>query len=247
MQGQQGVGGCATSGGQAGGGVFFFAWLCCVRRVQERRAPPPTPPPLPSPPTTPHAQLNLTDCPYMWPHCRQPLYAHAMPLMFNATVLNGMGLTGRFEAPPAWTPADEGGRLLDVRFEYSGGWVCGWGGGWAGGWAGGCAPKVAREVAGRQAGASAGWCPPARPCHPHLPPPTRRPAVALVWVPRSLPARERGGGGLFWIGDGGGYFHHSLPPSAGGGGGAPLRGVHASGCCHHSHPPQVRAAVWVEG
>ena len=26
--------------------------------------------------------------------CRQPLYANAMPLMFNATVLNGMGLIG---------------------------------------------------------------------------------------------------------------------------------------------------------
>ena len=40
------------------------------------------------------AELDFTDCPYMWPFCRQPLYANAMPLMFNATVLNGMGLTG---------------------------------------------------------------------------------------------------------------------------------------------------------
>ena len=40
------------------------------------------------------AHLDLTDCPYMWPHCTQPLYAGAMPLMFNATVLNGLGLTG---------------------------------------------------------------------------------------------------------------------------------------------------------
>lgn len=39
--------------------------------------------------------LNLTDCPYAWPFCRQPLYAGAMPVIFNATVLNGMGLTGR--------------------------------------------------------------------------------------------------------------------------------------------------------
>ena len=45
------------------------------------------------------AHLDLTDCPYMWPHCTQPLYAGAMPLMFNATVLNGMGLTGA--APPS--------------------------------------------------------------------------------------------------------------------------------------------------
>jgi hypothetical protein len=40
------------------------------------------------------AELDFTDCPYMWPFCRQPLYAGAMPLMFNATVLNGMGVTG---------------------------------------------------------------------------------------------------------------------------------------------------------
>ncbi len=40
------------------------------------------------------AELNFMDCPYMWPFCTQPLYAAAMPLMFNATVLNGMGLTG---------------------------------------------------------------------------------------------------------------------------------------------------------
>ncbi len=40
--------------------------------------------------------LDFRDCPFMWPFCRQPLYAHAMPLMFNATVLNGMGLTGAF-------------------------------------------------------------------------------------------------------------------------------------------------------
>ena len=40
------------------------------------------------------AQLNFRDCPYMWPFCTQPLYAGAMPLMFNATVLNGMGLIG---------------------------------------------------------------------------------------------------------------------------------------------------------
>ena len=65
------------------------------------------------------AALNLTECPYAWPFCRQPLYATAMPLIFNATVLNGMGVVGSIEATPTWTPTDEGGRLLDVRFEYS--------------------------------------------------------------------------------------------------------------------------------
>jgi len=51
----------------------------------------------------------------MWPFCRQPLYAGAMPVMFNATILNGLGLTGKLEAPPSWTPTDQGGRLLDVQ------------------------------------------------------------------------------------------------------------------------------------
>lgn len=40
------------------------------------------------------AKLDFTQCPFLWPFCRQPIYANAMPLMFNATVLNGMGLTG---------------------------------------------------------------------------------------------------------------------------------------------------------
>ena len=76
------------------------------------------------------AKLDLTDSPFFWPFCQQPLYAHAMPTMFNATVLNGMGLTGVFEGPPSWTPSNEGGKLLDLRFEYSGGWLRGgWGSG----------------------------------------------------------------------------------------------------------------------
>lgn len=38
--------------------------------------------------------LDFTDCPYMWPFCTQPIYANALPLIFNATVLNAMALTG---------------------------------------------------------------------------------------------------------------------------------------------------------
>ena len=40
------------------------------------------------------ASLDLTKDPFMWPFHKQPLYAGAMPTMFNATVLNGMSLTG---------------------------------------------------------------------------------------------------------------------------------------------------------
>jgi len=91
------------------------------------------------------AKLDFTDCPYMWPHCRQPLYAFGMPLAFNATVLNGMGVTGRFVGAPRFEPSNEGGGYLGVTFSHSdvlwpwtgylgvfievrvGGW--GWGGG----------------------------------------------------------------------------------------------------------------------
>ncbi|KAH9300652.1 hypothetical protein KI387_012235, partial [Taxus chinensis] len=63
--------------------------------------------------------LDFTDCPYTWPFCRQPLYAGAMPVIFNATILNGMGVTGRVESEPAWHPFDEVGNLLNIYFTYS--------------------------------------------------------------------------------------------------------------------------------
>lgn len=44
------------------------------------------------------ATLNMThrDCPYMWPYCATPIYPGRMPLMVNLSVINGMGVTGRF-------------------------------------------------------------------------------------------------------------------------------------------------------
>uniref|UniRef100_A0A061RBV8 Membrane-bound transcription factor site-1 protease n=1 Tax=Tetraselmis sp. GSL018 TaxID=582737 RepID=A0A061RBV8_9CHLO len=73
----------------------------------------------------PHAsvvpkELDLTNCPYMWPLCKQPLYANAQPVMFNMTVLNGMGVTGEFSREPVWVP-DRGSMAehLEVRFAYS--------------------------------------------------------------------------------------------------------------------------------
>ena len=65
------------------------------------------------------AKLNLTDCPYSWPYCVQPLYANAMPLMFNATILNGMGVAGAIVNGPTWKPVNEAAKNLDVRFEAS--------------------------------------------------------------------------------------------------------------------------------
>ncbi|XP_022749821.1 subtilisin-like protease SBT6.1 isoform X2 [Durio zibethinus] len=63
--------------------------------------------------------LDYTDCPYSWPFCRQPLYAGAMPVIFNATVLNGMGVIGYVQSPPSWHPSDEEGNLLSIHFTYS--------------------------------------------------------------------------------------------------------------------------------
>ncbi|XP_031484955.1 subtilisin-like protease SBT6.1 [Nymphaea colorata] len=63
--------------------------------------------------------VDYTDCPYSWPFCRQPLYAGAMPVIFNATILNGMGVIGYVENPPVWQPSDEVGNLLSIHFSYS--------------------------------------------------------------------------------------------------------------------------------
>ncbi|CAI5469904.1 unnamed protein product [Closterium sp. Yama58-4] len=52
------------------------------------------------------ASLDLTDCPYSWPWCCQPLFASSLPLIINATVLNGMGVTGWLAAPPVWVPTE---------------------------------------------------------------------------------------------------------------------------------------------
>ena len=74
---------------------------------------------------TPRASLvpgsmDFTQCPYMWPHCKQALYHGAMPFMFNATIVNGMGLTGWLEAPPTWhSGGDRMASHLDVRFAFS--------------------------------------------------------------------------------------------------------------------------------
>lgn len=63
--------------------------------------------------------LDYEDCPYMWPFCRQPLYAGAMPVIYNATILNGMGVIGYVETPPSWHPFNEVSNLLSIRFTYS--------------------------------------------------------------------------------------------------------------------------------
>lgn len=59
---------------------------------------------------------DLTECPYMWPYCVQPLYVGALPITLNATLLNGMGVTGEFIGPIRWLPGEHGERI-QIAFE----------------------------------------------------------------------------------------------------------------------------------
>lgn len=64
--------------------------------------------------------FDLTDCPYAWPHCKQGIYASMMPLMLNATIVNGLGTHGEIVRAPIFIPSeDDFGSLLDVRFAFS--------------------------------------------------------------------------------------------------------------------------------
>ena len=73
---------------------------------------------------TPHASLfpasiDLTDCPYMGPFCDQPLYAGSMAVVYNSTIINGMGAHGKLVGQPTFTENSWVGGHLDVSFEYS--------------------------------------------------------------------------------------------------------------------------------
>lgn len=64
--------------------------------------------------------LDLTECPYMWPYCTQPLYYGAMPVIVNVTILNGMGVTGTISGKPQWHPyIPQNGQFLDISISYS--------------------------------------------------------------------------------------------------------------------------------
>lgn len=42
-----------------------------------------------------------------------------MPVIFNTTILNGMGVVGYVETPPTWHPLKEEGNLVSIHFTYS--------------------------------------------------------------------------------------------------------------------------------
>ncbi|XP_065285558.1 membrane-bound transcription factor site-1 protease isoform X1 [Dermacentor albipictus] len=63
--------------------------------------------------------LDLSECPYMWPYCTQPLYHGALPIIANVTILNGMGVSGRIVGKPEWHPyIPEHGHYLELAFGY---------------------------------------------------------------------------------------------------------------------------------
>ncbi|XP_062501119.1 membrane-bound transcription factor site-1 protease-like [Corticium candelabrum] len=64
--------------------------------------------------------IDLTECPYMWPFCSQPIYVGAMPIVVNVTILNGMGVRGHIDEKPQWHPyKPQNGHHLDIAFSYS--------------------------------------------------------------------------------------------------------------------------------
>ncbi|XP_054553003.1 membrane-bound transcription factor site-1 protease isoform X2 [Talpa occidentalis] len=64
--------------------------------------------------------IDLTECPYMWPYCSQPIYYGGMPTIVNVTILNGMGVTGRVVDKPDWQPyLPQNGDNIEVAFSYS--------------------------------------------------------------------------------------------------------------------------------
>ncbi|WAR11340.1 MBTP1-like protein, partial [Mya arenaria] len=64
--------------------------------------------------------IDLTECPYMWPYCSQPIYYGAMPIIVNITILNGMGVSGKIVGKPQWEPYQpQHGSYVDVAFSYS--------------------------------------------------------------------------------------------------------------------------------
>lgn len=64
--------------------------------------------------------IDLTECPYMWPYCSQPLYHTSQPVILNITVINGMSVSGRIIGEPEWFPyLNENGENLRLNFTYS--------------------------------------------------------------------------------------------------------------------------------
>ena len=63
--------------------------------------------------------VDTTECAYFWPYCTQPLYWTSAPAIFNVTLLNGMGVSGRVVATPTWHPyTPHMGHYLDISVTW---------------------------------------------------------------------------------------------------------------------------------
>ncbi|KAA0195023.1 Membrane-bound transcription factor site-1 protease, partial [Fasciolopsis buskii] len=64
--------------------------------------------------------LDLTECPYMWPYCSQPIYYGMQPIVINVTILNSMDIVGWIKQPIVYRPfTKRNGHRLRVRFTHS--------------------------------------------------------------------------------------------------------------------------------
>ncbi|CAD5113191.1 DgyrCDS2379 [Dimorphilus gyrociliatus] len=64
--------------------------------------------------------IDLTECPYMWPYCTQPLFVGASPVIVNVTVLSGLSVTSYINSTPIWHPyTPHNGNMLEVSISYS--------------------------------------------------------------------------------------------------------------------------------
>jgi membrane-bound transcription factor site-1 protease len=63
--------------------------------------------------------LDTSECPYFSPYCEQPLFYSSMPLIFNATLLNGISVTGKLASAPSWEATSVGGQHLRIQFDWS--------------------------------------------------------------------------------------------------------------------------------
>jgi membrane-bound transcription factor site-1 protease len=64
--------------------------------------------------------IDLSECPYFWPYCTQPLYHSGSPVVVNVTILNGVGATSYVVNKPTWHPyVTSNGNMLDVSISHS--------------------------------------------------------------------------------------------------------------------------------
>ncbi|XP_044734219.1 membrane-bound transcription factor site-1 protease isoform X2 [Chrysoperla carnea] len=64
--------------------------------------------------------IDLSECPYMWPYCTQPIYYGGMATIVNVTILNGLGVSGHVKGKPQWHPyTPQFGEYIDVSITHS--------------------------------------------------------------------------------------------------------------------------------